>query len=686
MGLVLSWASICASAYAAETTYPRAQAAAAALRTAMAVEESLSSAANRLLVRGIAGPRGEARLAWIAANAFSAVGAITAADREWKRAAELAQRDGDTSTYGTALAQQANIALARGDYARCADLAEALETLARASGDSNYEAIAQGNLGVIARRHGHLDAALAHQQRALDLHRANHDTAGITLALTDLSTVHRDRGSLAQALDTALEAEALREKTGNHVEIAYRNIALLYREIEDTTAARSYFRRALDTAAGNANPLAYAPVVGAYANLLNDVGEYAAAQAAASEALAIDEALGDRPHQGLEHLEIGRALLGQHQVDAAVAELETALRLGRELDQREIVARALLHLADAALLRHDYLRAHGLLDEAIAGLEAAQLRPQLAQAYASREQLAHAEHDDAGALRFAHKYTTAREELLGIRTSRQLAALEVRHQHEQAKQRIVLLAKDNELKAALLEKQRLLRHAYFVSLVGLCLLLALVGWRFASVSRHNRILASWNGEIESQRAALRDANQLLERQALDLHRAAITDSMTGVANRGHALEQLASRIEECVRDGRELSVLLIDFDHFKQINDLYGHLFGDGVLIAGVEAMRECLHPDDLIGRIGGEEFIVVVAGRGADEVDALAERLRARVAEELAKREPQLLGTATVSIGVAGLEQLESAPGAEALLEAADRALYAAKRDGRDRVRRSGT
>ncbi len=159
--------------------------------------------------------------------------------------------------------------------------------------------------------------------------------------------------------------------------------------------------------------------------------------------------------------------------------------------------------------------------------------------------------------------------------------------------------------------------------------------------------------------------------------------MTGVANRAHSLSQLASSIDDCARDGRELAVLLIDFDHFKQVNDLHGHLFGDSVLVAGVEAMRRALRHDDLLGRIGGEEFVAIVADRDTEGVIALAERLRLRVAEKLAELGVELGPARTVSIGVARLEQLEAPYRVEALLEAADKALYAAKSAGRNRVQR---
>ncbi|MET0232124.1 MAG: GGDEF domain-containing protein, partial [Rhodanobacteraceae bacterium] len=272
---------------------------------------------------------------------------------------------------------------------------------------------------------------------------------------------------------------------------------------------------------------------------------------------------------------------------------------------------------------------------------------------------------------------------LGIRASRQLAALETRHARAESEQRVALLAKDNELQSALLSKQRLERRGSYVAIAGLVALVLLLAWRFVGVNRLNRALEKRNDEIDRQRFALSNANSKLEKQAVELYHAAITDSMTGVANRAHALSQLASSIDDCARNDRELAVLLIDFDHFKQVNDLHGHLFGDSVLVAGVEAMRRALRHDDLLGRIGGEEFVAIVADRDTDGVIALAERLRVRVAENLAELGVELGPARTVSIGVARLQQLDPPYRVEDLLEAADKALYAAKSAGRNRVQR---
>ncbi len=245
------------------------------------------------------------------------------------------------------------------------------------------------------------------------------------------------------------------------------------------------------------------------------------------------------------------------------------------------------------------------------------------------------------------------------------------------------MTKDNQLQTARLQQQQLQRNYGLATLAGLSVLLALLAWRFFGVRRLNRALAHRNAEIEAKRAALSDANQRLEHQAEQLYHAAISDPLTGVSNRGHLLRQLDQHISDCARDGRELAALMIDFDHFKQINDTRGHLFGDRVLVAGVQTLRQWLEPGDLLGRYGGEEFIAVIAGQDVAGVRALAERLRVRVrvAETLATFAPELKTTATISIGVAMISQLPHPARLEALIDAADKAVYMAKEKGRNRV-----
>ncbi|HEY6941627.1 GGDEF domain-containing protein [Dokdonella sp.] len=678
--LALSASSI---ATAQTEEHPLARFVTGSRQIAAAVETTLGDETVEHVADAVGGAWARQQLLAIAGDICAALDRADAANRLWTRALPAAEqrRDIPATILLTTLVAQSSLSL--GDYARSRELAERLRVLAHRNGDASAEAQAENALGVLERRRGRLDGAVEHQRRAIELFKSAGNGIGAMRALSDLGTTWRDRGDLAQALDAQLEAVAERERSGDRLSNVYRNLALLYREIEDTAASRAYFERATQAAIQSGVPSMYSSATGAYASLLNDIEDFAAARRAAEEALAIDAALGDLPHQGFEHLELGRALLGEKQTVAAIDHLDRALAIGRELGQREIVARSLLHQTEIALAQHDYLRARGLIDEAIAGLEATRLRPQLAQAYVLREQLARAEHDDTEALRYAHKAAAAREELIGIRASRQMSALEVRHARSDADQRLAMLAKDNELQSARLQAQAVQRRFGAIALAGLALALLALIWRHRGVRRLNRALAARNVEIERQRAALGEANARLERQAAELYQAATTDWLTGVSNRRDVLERMERALRDARAAGEEFAVLLVDFDHFKQINDLRGHLLGDRALTIGAHAMRDCLHEDDLLGRFGGEEFVAAIRGRAPADVMAAAERMRAHVAGQLAWLVPELRAIATVSIGIAALSDAGQDSDVSGLLEAADRALYAAKHDGRNRVHR---
>lgn len=164
----------------------------------------------------------------------------------------------------------------------------------------------------------------------------------------------------------------------------------------------------------------------------------------------------------------------------------------------------------------------------------------------------------------------------------------------------------------------------------------------------------------------------------ELEKLAATDPLTGVLNR-RMLEQLAhNHIAHAARHRHALSVLLLDADRFKDINDAHGHDVGDHVLQSVVRVVQKQLRPGDLIGRLGGEEFVVILSETDAREATQIAERLRCAVAElDLNKSGTPL--TLSISIGVATLG--DHGPDFHELLRRADRAMYVAKRGGRNRV-----
>jgi diguanylate cyclase (GGDEF)-like protein len=166
----------------------------------------------------------------------------------------------------------------------------------------------------------------------------------------------------------------------------------------------------------------------------------------------------------------------------------------------------------------------------------------------------------------------------------------------------------------------------------------------------------------------------------ELRRQATTDDLTGAHNRRHFMERLGAEFSRLQRHTqRRACVLTLDLDFFKAINDEHGHAAGDAMLRHVTLSIRELIRRDDVLGRVGGEEFAILLPETDTDEALALAERLRETIAQSRLNHEGKRLQV-TVSIGVSPLLAKDGC--AEQALVRADQMLYEVKRKGRDGVR----
>ncbi len=184
-------------------------------------------------------------------------------------------------------------------------------------------------------------------------------------------------------------------------------------------------------------------------------------------------------------------------------------------------------------------------------------------------------------------------------------------------------------------------------------------------------------EYEGQKAVLTGVLDVTHQKELEtaLRELAATDPLTGIANRRAFMTSAEKELARSNRSGQPVSILYLDLDHFKNVNDRYGHAVGDEVLVRSAAAVREELRAIDVFARIGGEEFAILLPDTPARGALALAERIRARI-EALEWLEGRL--EITTSVGVA---QRTSGETLDQLLPRADRALYRAKQGGRNRV-----
>jgi diguanylate cyclase (GGDEF)-like protein len=210
---------------------------------------------------------------------------------------------------------------------------------------------------------------------------------------------------------------------------------------------------------------------------------------------------------------------------------------------------------------------------------------------------------------------------------------------------------------------------------ALSILIIAAQFRIESDNARNALQA-WAEALEVESLQL---EKTIEERNRALHEIATTDFLTGIANRRQFLARAELEIERARRYGHKLSLLMIDIDHFKAINDGFGHPTGDLAIVAVGRHCATACRRSDLAGRLGGEEFAVLLPSTGMAEAQVVAERLRAGAQALQVAHEGRPVPL-RLSIGIACLEAGDGGP--DTLLARADQALYAAKNAGRDCVR----
>ena len=242
---------------------------------------------------------------------------------------------------------------------------------------------------------------------------------------------------------------------------------------------------------------------------------------------------------------------------------------------------------------------------------------------------------------------------------------------------VVPILTRGEPRAMLVLENQLSRSAFSAERLDAAMLIA---GQLAVSLDNAHVYASLEHKVAERTEALAERTLALETANERLEMLSVTDALTGLANRRQLADVLEAEWVRALRNGTSLAAAMIDIDHFKLYNDLYGHVAGDACLRRVATVLRDTMRQGtDLVARYGGEEFAVILPGADVADAYAAAERVRAAVVALDEAHAGIVEGRVTVSVGVAVTALAEG--DAKQLLESADAALYEAKRNGRDRV-----
>jgi len=600
----------------------------------------------------------------------------------WTAAQTLAQPDPDHRRDRlAALAHSYQAATEAGDPAMVEELADRWLRLASELQDPLEIARARLALGSLRRRQGRLEEARELIDTALPLLRELEQPRALVSALTMRAQMHRSQGEYYESL--ALESESLQTRLSldppERPHVSMFHLAALYEQMEDFERALSLQYQALTTARGDSDPLAEGSALNRLAGLLNDLqpDNPEEARGHAQAALAIHQRAGSRPGMLNSRFHIARAAINAGRFAEAEALLDQCFEEALALDQPASQAHIQFRRAELELRRGNPARAEALMLDAIARYEHLGNRHRLAKAYGMLAEMRRDLGDTEGELRASLEHYRLRDALLGAGATRRVNDLidQLRQRDERA--RIEVLERDNRIQQLELDQRQAGQRLNLLlwAMAGLALVFLVARYRH-SLAR-SRLLQAQSRVLAEQGQALSEANQQLAAQARELRQLTETDSLTGLPNRAHGLRLLREAMSHALDRGEDLGVMILDLDHFKQVNDQYGHLAGDEVLRQAAALMAQALTEGGFIARLGGEEFLGVIAG--ARDLAGRSEALRESFSRLKIRTEGKELQL-TVSIGLVRLAQLRGA-GVPDLLRAADQALYAAKNAGRNRV-----
>ncbi|WP_374472033.1 diguanylate cyclase [Arenimonas sp.] len=594
----------------------------------------------------------------------------------WRRLADVAGAAGFRRQRTGALSVLSDEAYRRADIAALETIEHEALADARAWRNRREEAASYFGLALAAHASGRPDEAETRFREAIALWKAIGDRRGVAVGERGLSRVLEVRGRYAETVELQVSALEILLQDGKPLDQSesYYSLARLFMNLGDHDAALRGVNEAIRLM-GEAPPdfpLGLNLVL--RSSVLRLQGDHAGALADAEAATAAFARTGSPIGAGLAGLARGQALVAVGRGDEGLAVLREARATAVSIRERVLESDLAFAEGFALVSLGRHREALAPLADALAIGEELQLDRLRQDVSIEQEKAYSALGMTAEALAASKRAYEARERMTALEDIGRLASDKARRQGA-ARERFMAL--ESPAPATAPAPQAPAAPAATAAtlprwLLALALPTLLLLWGLVRVLRHVRRLRAEKHQISARQQALESEHRALRERVS-------VDTLTGALTRHAFAAELGALLTHAANHGRSVALLVFDLDNFKAINDQHGHLAGDEALRLVTGITRGKLRSDDLLGRFGGDEFLVACEGLDLPAAEALAERMRFDVVWRAPDHDPPMPGL-SVSIGVAVAD-----PGrgydAESLFRRADTALYRAKRAGRNRV-----
>ena len=530
--------------------------------------------------------------------------------------------------------------------------------------------------GVLERKLGNFDSSLDFFQQSLNIYRKLKDPRMMARELNSIGVIHGRTGKFSDAVLAHTEALELSRGQGDRGETArgLRMLGVLYRNLDDEELGSKALVEALSYVEER-NVREAITLHGELSKSLTLLDRIPEAEFHAQKAVELSKRSGSPPNRVNSFARMAELKLAQGKVDEADAWTKQGFELFNEVAIR-----------DQTLLLFTQAKVSAARNQSAEALQQAQNTLANARKIGDRileravlDLLAEQQLKvgDAASAYITRKQHQALDKELSIdMAARKISNLEGRLEQERSEAERAMLERDNAVQALTLNRQRIMGMALLAGLTVLLLVAGLLYWRYKSMKRSQV-------EIRASRDQLAQMHTTLVGSSAELERAALTDPLTGLGNRRALTNKMRLFLSRDGVERRAVGVLLLDLDYFKQINDLYGHLAGDAVLREVADRLIRAVPEQAIIGRWGGEEFILLFERISLADAKIVAERVRSALADQPVRFESASIPISS-SIGLAINHSLDTHV-IDTLLAAADTAMYHAKHMGRNRVEVAG-